>query len=140
MSSSLTVLVITSSTIFFRGNSPLPFSASSCWKASLSLTHCRDKTNTKLGSLQKSKGEMAQSYLGPWRVKVGVGKDMDPGRDLRHELVTVAWPVGNVDHGFGQDMSDYQVEAIVQRNFLLDLLGKLGRALSALFSPKQELL
>jgi|APAra0007618257_1042622.scaffolds.fasta_scaffold00837_1 hypothetical protein len=39
---------------------------------------------------------------------------MDPGRDLRHELVTVGWSVGNVNHGFGQDMSDNQVKAIVE--------------------------
>lgn len=62
---------------------------------------------------------------------------MDPRRNLRHELFTLAWPVGNVNHGFGQDMSEYQVEAIVESNFVLDLLGKLGRTLPALLSQKQ---
>lgn len=79
--------------------------------------------------------------LGPRRVEVGVGKDMDPWRDKRNEvlLVTVEWAVGNVKHGFGQDMSDNEVEAVVERSLLFDLLGKLGRALFALQVTKREM-
>lgn len=79
-------------------------------------------------------------YLGPRRVEVSVGKDMDSRRDLRHELITVAWPVGNVNHGLGEDISDHQVEAVVQSNFLLYLLRKLSRTLLALLSSAKTIL
>lgn len=76
---------------------------------------------------------MLLSYLGPWRVELCICEDMDAGGNLSDKAVAVVyWSVGDIEHGFGGNVSDYQVETVVLVCFLCNFFGEVEGSLLAL--------
>lgn len=80
----------------------------------------------------KSKIKMLCLNLVPGRVELCIGKHMNAWRNLLNENRLSFWPVGEVNHGFGLKICQYQVKPIILVSLFNQVLCKFLWTLDAL--------